>query len=138
MRSQAELINDCLEILAEKTEDLAPDVYKRFFSLYPQGEALFGADNTDIVKGGMIVSLLQEFMRFSEGEVYRENVKRWVADHKGYGVTESMYADMFACLMTVIKSHLGDDWTPEMQSAWQKQYQTLEEFIRYIYTPGNY
>lgn len=126
----------CLELVAERSEDLAPDVYRRFFAIYPDGEELFGIDTYDDVKGRMIMSLLEELMRFSAGEIYSENIKRWVHDHRGYGVTVPMYKDMFDCLLASMHAVLGKLWTPEMEAAWQAQYTILIDYIDYIYQPN--
>lgn len=135
MSKDAETIMSCLELVAEKSDDLAPDVYRRFFALYPQGEELFGVDTEDAVKGRMIMSLLEELMRFSADEIYSENIKRWVHDHRGYGVTLPMYKDMFDCLLSTLQEVLGDDWTEDMNRAWLAQYEKLIEFLDYIYKP---
>jgi hemoglobin-like flavoprotein len=133
MISHDELIASCLELVAEKCEDLAPEVYRRFFARFPDGEDLFGIDPDNSVKGGMIVSLLMEVMNFSEGRVYSDNVLRWIGDHKSYGVTYPMYEVMFDTLLAVIADVLGDSWTPAMDDAWRAQYDILLPHIKQIY-----
>lgn len=133
--SHAELIVSCLELVADRSDDLAPEVYRRFFAQFPEGEDLFGIDTADFVKGGMIVSLLQEMMGYAEGAIYKDNILRWVSDHKAYGVTLPMYQVMFDSLLATIQDVIGADWTPPMEGAWRAQYGLLVGYIETIYKP---
>ncbi|MFA7555419.1 MAG: globin [Spongiibacteraceae bacterium] len=135
MPTHAELIVNCLELVTEKSDDIAPGVYQRFFARYPEAEELFGIDPADLVKGNMIISLLQEIMWLSEGVMYSDNIKRWISDHKSYGVTLPMYPDMFTCLLETIEEVIGDDWTEPMDKAWKAQYDILINYIEFIYKP---
>jgi hemoglobin-like flavoprotein len=135
--SHSHIINACLECLAANTDDLAPAVYQRFFALYPEARELFGRDPYDHQKGAMIVSLLLELMNFSEGNVYTENVKRWIYDHKAYGVTLPMYQAMFDCLQDAIAEVVGANWTAEMAAAWGAQFAVLDTFLQDAYNDNS-
>lgn len=137
MKTQAELIESCLELIAAKTDDLAPAVYRKFFKQYPQAEELFGYDPGDVVKGAMIVRLLMELMFYADGMVYPENIKRWLSDHKAYGVTLPMYVAMFDCLKDEIKALLGDAWTQPMDEAWNAQCAIVYDFLPTVYTDSD-
>jgi hemoglobin-like flavoprotein len=134
--SHAQLIVSCLELVADRSDDLAPEVYRRFFAQFPEAEDLFGIDTADFVKGGMIVSLLQELMGYAEGAIYKENIRRWISDHKAYGVTLPMYQVMFDCLLATIQDVIGEQWTEPMEAAWRAQYGLLVGYIEYIYNPA--
>ncbi|MCB1667534.1 MAG: globin [Porticoccaceae bacterium] len=136
MSHYEETIEQCLELVAQRSENIAPMVYQYFFSRHPEAEVLFGIDDYDAYKNEMVVSLLQELMNFSTGDVYRENIQRWILDHKAYGVTLPMYSTMLSALAHAMKELLGADWTAEMSEAWQAQFNVLEPFLTRIYSDG--
>ena len=134
MSSHQEVIEQCLELVSVKSENITPLVYRHFFSHHPEAEVLFGYDIYDAYKNEMIVSLLQELMGLANGDVYHENIRRWILDHKAYGVTLPMYTAMLASLAKAMKELLGEDWTPEMTDAWKAQFNVLEPFLTTIYS----
>ena len=125
----AELIHACLEKISERTEDLTPLVYGRFFAAYPQAAEQFGPDKGDIVKGQMLNGILFAITDYAAGRVYPEDICRWVRDHKLYETTAAMYPCMFSCLLDTIRDLMGTEWNETIEAAWQGQFDGLLAYI---------
>ena len=131
--NESELIEQCLEEIASRAEDIAPLVYQKFFSIYPEAEELFGVDPESNVKFTMIVSLLLELLNLANNENPRYNIERWANDHIGYGATLPMFSTMLNCLHLTIIDVLKEIWSSEFHNAWKKQYEKLQLVIDDVY-----
>lgn len=129
-----ELIQNSLEKISEKTENIAPLVYEKFFIAYPETLDMFGIDPYGHVKSTMILNLLLELSELAKEKSPIYNIERWVNEHIGYGVKLPMYAFMLDCLHQSITEVLSDTWNNETQLAWQNQYQKLNSAVENIYT----
>lgn len=125
----SELIELSLENVSAKVEDLTPFVYERFFSRHPEAEALFPGDVGEMVKGHMLMGLLETVTELASGKVYPDSIHRWVREHSGYEATAPMFPSMLQCLHESIQELMADDWTEDIGAAWQ---QTLDELTGHI------
>jgi len=125
----SELIHACLEKVSERTDDLTPLVYARFFAQYPQAAEQFGPDKGDVVKGQMLNGILFAITDHADGKVYPEDICRWVHDHRLYETTLPMYPCMFKGLLDTIQELMAEDWTAEIDAAWQAQLDGLMSCI---------
>lgn len=64
MRSDFELIQETLELVAEQVDDLVPVVYERFFALRPDVAALLG--NDELGRGRMSNETLKMILECSQ------------------------------------------------------------------------
>lgn len=130
---QLDLILQSLEVAAEKTEDLTPLVYPRFFEQYPETKIEFGNDSDDSAKGRMLVNLLMEIIGQAEDKIYPGNIRRWISDHLEYGVVPQMYTAMLECLRDVVKELNGSTWNDDIEAAWQAQFNKLMLYVDEAY-----
>ena len=133
MPSHSEIIQSCLELVAERQENIAPLVYKRFFEVYPEAETEFGVDEYNTLKDEMIVRILMELVDISEGQIYTSNIRRWITDHETYGVELPMYKTMFMAVLETMQEVAEGDWTEAMSEAWLAQFKTLEDILVDVY-----
>ena len=49
--------------------------------------------------------------------------------HVGYGVQAADYAPVGAALLWTLERGLGDQWTPELATAWGEAYSVVSEFM---------
>ncbi len=124
-----DLVYTSFEIVAEKTGDIAPAVYKKYFARCPGSEELM-THIDDIVRGRM----LDEVYRLMMNETYDEEesyLNFEVKNHKlAYSVQPHMYENLLAALKEVIAESLGNDWNDSFEQAWQSRIDLLLKEIQ--------
>ena len=74
----------------------------------------------------VILSIVDNITRPQIGE---NNLVSDVKDHDGYGVSNAMYQQFFESLVEALEEVLGDGFTVEMKSAWQRQLSQIKTLI---------
>ncbi len=136
----AMLITTSLEHVAERVTDLTPMVYARYFARYPEARALFGHDDDNELKGDMLSRLIVQIMDYAEGRANPEIIVSWASDHIAYGVSLGMFPAMFESLEETLREAAGEAWTPNVERAWQAQFDGLLGLIEAAFrrfAPGN-
>ena len=106
-------------------QDVAADLfYDRLFVIAPKLRELFPADLSQQKKK------LMQMMTAAVGGLSNLDklvpaVKALGARHVGYGVTAADYAIVGEALVWTLEQGLGDEFTPEVRSAWAKVYDVL-------------
>jgi hemoglobin-like flavoprotein len=98
--------------------------YDRLFAVSPNLRELFPAD----LRGQK--QKLMQMISTAIGGLSNLNqlipaVKALGARHRGYGVTTEHYRLVGEALLWTLERGLGQDFTPEVRSAWAKVYQVL-------------
>jgi len=123
-----ELIEETLELAAERVDDLVPLVYERFFALRPDVRQLLG--NDALGRGRMFNETLKMILECAQEVAYLEGiVEREVQDHQGYGATSSMYASYFEAIVQTLQTTLGATWLPRHEAAWRCQLEHLNSVV---------
>jgi hypothetical protein len=52
-----------------------------------------------------------------------------VITHSGYDVPPDVFAVFFAIVAQTIREQLGEDWTPEIDQAWNRLLRDLDFFV---------
>ena len=126
----AELVHASLEKIADRVTDITQQVYTAYFARHPDALVLFGSDDDNQLKGSMLSRLIIQILDYAEGSADPELIVSWASDHIGYGVKFSMFPAMFESIEEVLCDIAGDDWTPEVSSAWKAQFDGLLALIK--------
>ena len=116
----AELIERSLELVAERVGDPADLVYQRLFDMAPELRELFVRDPDGSVRGEMLHRAFETILdlvgddRYAEGMIATE----WV-NHQNVGVPPQQFELFFVAMTDTFRGVLGEQWTPEVEGAWQ-------------------
>src|SRR6266540_3168913 len=118
--SYRDLMESSLESLAERTEDLTPPVYERFFKRHPEVQELFV---DELGRGRMLNEIMTTLVEIAEGRTYASEAVACLAqDHCAYGdIPLPLYRDFLDAFLETMADILGADWTPEFDAAWKTQ-----------------
>lgn len=132
------LIDESLELLAERVEDITPQVYAHFFARFPQADELFGGRTGDAAKNQMVMNIIMQLLELANDKVYHHNIERWIYDHISYGVSQDMFGAMFSALLQVLQEVMGTAWTAQHAQAWQLQIGKIMAYVDRLYAqePG--
>lgn len=124
--TDAELIEQTLEIVSERCEDPAPDVFTRFFERCPEARPLFTVldpSQPPLACGQMCFEVVQLLRDTAEGKPYVPSYMAQVAhSHTEIKVTDPrLYHEFLAALVDVMARLMAGDWTPAHAAAWARQ-----------------
>jgi hemoglobin-like flavoprotein len=106
-------------------QDVAADLfYDRLFVIAPKLRELFPADLSQ-QKKKLMQMITAAVGGLSNLDKLVPAVKTLGARHVGYGVTAADYAIVGEALVWTLEQGLGDEFTPEVRSAWAKVYDVL-------------
>ena len=106
-------------------QDAAADLfYDRLFAVSPKLRELFPADLRE-QKRKLIQMIATAVGGLNDLDKLVPAVKGLGARHSGYGVTATHYKIVGEALLWTLERGLGDDFTPEVRSAWAKVYRVL-------------
>lgn len=124
------MVRDSWNDIGARAAVIAPEFYRRLFELDPAAERLFAgvdmAQQQDKVMEmlGALVASLDDASRFV-GELAALGRR-----HATYGVRDADYEAVGAALLAALDSGLGDDFTPELRSAWAEAYRLMAAVMR--------
>ena len=126
--SEATLILDSLERLAERGTDPAGAVYQRLFTRYPEFETLFALDRDGGVRGSMLQQALDCLIQHLEGGHVAGTVMRAErGTHEGYGVPADRFESFFEVIRDTFASLLGPNWSSAHHDAWTGAIEKLRQ-----------
>ncbi|MBK8767294.1 MAG: globin [Burkholderiaceae bacterium] len=116
----AEVIERCLEAVAERVGDPSEIVYRRLFELAPDLEALFVRDTDGAVRGQMLQQVFETLLDLVGSNHYAEVLigTEWL-NHQNLGVPARQFELFFEAMISSFRDVLGPQWTPEIEAAWQ-------------------
>lgn len=124
------LIEQSLELAAERCEDLTPLVYARLFADQPQMEALFWTDQNWAIRGEMLAQVFSAILDFVGERLYASTlIQTEVVNHAGYDVPPNVFAIFFSTVAATLKEVIGPDWTPQMDQAWTRLLADLDYYV---------
>jgi hemoglobin-like flavoprotein len=98
--------------------------YSRLFEIAPQLRPMFPKDLKE-QKAKLMAMIAAAVGGLHDLATLVPHVKALGARHSGYGVTVAHYAIVGDALMWTLERGLGDEYTPEVRSAWAKVYGVL-------------
>ncbi len=126
----ADLIEQSLELAAERCEDLTPLVYAKLFADHPQMEPLFWDDRSWAIRGEMLAKVFSAILDFVGERLYAATlIQTEVITHAGYDVPPDVFAIFFSTVAATLKEVVGADWTPAMDQAWTRLLADLDYYV---------
>ena len=121
------LVQTSFEKVAARKEEAAQLFYTKLFEIAPQVRPMFA--NVDInVQGVMLMNMVAAAVkgldRLDELKPVLEDLGR---RHAGYGVKIEHFAAVEACLMYMLKTLIGEDFTLDVQLAWTRIYNFIAQ-----------
>jgi hemoglobin-like flavoprotein len=121
MSDDSEIITETLERVAARVGDPMPLIFERLFAEMPEIEALFVRDKGGLVRGQMFQVTMESLLDFLGDRSYGANlVQIERINHQGLGVEPEMFDRFYLTVMATFKDILGDDWTIEMETVWDR------------------
>lgn len=126
----ANLIEQSLELAAERCEDLTPLVYARLFADHPEMEALFWSDKTWAVRGEMLAKVFSAILDFVGERLYSQTlIQTEVVNHEGFDVPRNVFGVFFGTVAQTVREVIGADWTPAIDQAWTELLADLDYYV---------
>ena len=128
----AAVIEQSLELAAERSEDLTPLVYERLFREQPQMLELFWRDTNGAIKGEMLARVFEAILDFVGERLYAHHlIQCEVVTHAGYDVPPDVFATFFPVVAATLREALGEAWTVEIDQAWRGLLTDLDFYVRH-------
>lgn len=126
----AQLIEQSLELAAERCEDMTPLVYARLFAAHPQMEPMFLSDTNGAIRGEMLSKVFSAILDFIGARLYAATlIQTEVINHAGYDVPPAVFGVFFKTVAATVREVIGEDWTPEIDQAWTVLLADLDYFV---------
>jgi hemoglobin-like flavoprotein len=123
-------VHHSFELAAERCEDLTPLVYRRLFREHPEAESMFRREGSDLVKGSMLALTLDAILDFAGDRTGNfRMIECEVQSHDAYGTPRKLFGEFFGVIAHTIREILGADWSPEIDEAWRKLLDEIDQFI---------
>jgi hemoglobin-like flavoprotein len=127
-------VETSLALVSERCPDLSPLVYARLFRAHPEMEALFWRDKTGTIKGEMLARVFEAVLDYIGDNRYAAHmVQCEVVTHSQYDVPPEVFGTFFEIVVATIREQLGNDWTPQFETAWQT---LLKDFAHFAVDPA--
>lgn len=122
MSLNVELLRSNFNLVVERSPTLTHRFYAILFERYPQTQAMF-PPTSRLTQEGMLTQALVAVMDHLEDAPWLQNTLHALgARHVDYGVTDEMYGWVGASLLATLAEACGNDWSPEVESAWGEAY----------------
>jgi hemoglobin-like flavoprotein len=129
---RTDLIEQSLEIAAERCPDLTAPVYARLFAAHPEMEELFWRDTDHAVKGEMLARVIMAILDFVGPRHYaRTLIQCEVVTHDGYGVPPETFAVFFGTVRDTLREVCAEAWTGEIEAAWRALLEALDFYVKH-------
>jgi hemoglobin-like flavoprotein len=124
------LLRSSFDLVVSRQPQITPRFYEILFSRYPQVRPLFGR-NSEAAQQQMLQEALIAVMEHLEDASWLSSTLGAMgAKHVDYGVTNEMYDWVGDSLLRTLAEVAGDDWTPELATAWSDAYQAIASLMQ--------
>ncbi|MGD9669382.1 MAG: globin family protein [Hyphomicrobiaceae bacterium] len=125
---QVKLVQDSFKKVEPIAGQAADLFYGRLFEIAPQVRPLFPSDLSQ-QKSKLMNMIGTAVNNLHQVEKIIPAVQDLGRKHVGYGVTADQYKPVGEALIWTLEKGLGDEFTPDVKSAWVTTYQTLEKVM---------
>jgi len=118
------------ELAADCCDDLTPLVYERLARAYPETNAMFRKEGSDLVKGSMLVFAIEAILDFA-GERHGKfrMIACEVSSHDAYGTSRELFFAFFGIIADTLREILGTAWSNEIETAWRTMLDEIEGIV---------
>jgi len=111
------------------SEQAAGLFYGRLFEVYPEVRPMFKGDMK--TQGRKLMAMINTAVNALDNiDAVVQPVKDMGARHAGYGVSNGDYDKVANALLWTLGEGLGDDFTPEVKTAWVEVYSVLADTMK--------
>lgn len=122
MALNRELLLSSLELVAAREPVITARFYRILFARYPQVEPLFGRNSRTQQQQMLQEAIVAVVDHADDATWLTQTLHGMGRKHISYGVTAEMYPWVGECLLATLAEIAGDDWTPEVETAWADAY----------------
>lgn len=117
----ADTILKTLEEAADRHGDPAGLIYAKLFAAHPELETLFHMDRDGGVRASMVQEGFECILDYVGPRLTAPQIISAARlHHDGYGVPAARFDDFFIALRDALREILGSDWTPAMETEWDR------------------
>jgi hemoglobin-like flavoprotein len=115
-----------LALVVERICDPAPRVYEALFAQEPGLRAMFIGDPLGSVRGEMFHRVIDTLIDVAGVRPYAAGMiaAEW-SNHRMNGVSAAQFQAFFDIVVQVLRQALGEQWTPQIDAAWQATLQRV-------------
>jgi hemoglobin-like flavoprotein len=115
-----------LALVVERIGDPAPRVYEALFAQEPGLRAMFIGDPLGSVRGEMFHRVIDTLIDVAGVRPYAAGMiaAEW-SNHRMNGVSAAQFQAFFDIVVQVLRQALGEQWTPQIDAAWQATLQRV-------------
>ncbi|MBQ4821068.1 globin family protein [Aquimarina sp. MMG016] len=128
-----ELVQSSFEKVAPIAETAAKIFYDKLFELDPELKKIFPADDPEAMKGQgnkLMTMLSSAVAGLSNLDKLIPILQDLGKRHVDYKVESSHYDTVGAALLSTLSVGLGDDFTPEIETAWSDTYGVMASVMK--------
>ena len=130
MTAPTNLIQHSFDLAAERCEDLTPLVYRRLFREHPETQAMFRSEASELVRGSMLALTIDAMLDFASDRTgHFRMIECELQSHEAYGTPRELFGNFFGVIAETMREVLGDDWSPEIDTAWRKLLDDIDRLI---------
>jgi hemoglobin-like flavoprotein len=130
MMSASNPIERSFEIAVERCEDITPLVYRRLHSEHPETLAMFRTEGSEPVKGSMLALTIDAILDFAGPRTgHFRMIECEISSHDAYGTPRDLFIAFFGIIARTLREILGEDWSPEIDTAWRNLLGEIEELV---------
>lgn len=130
MVTSANPILRSFELAAERCADLTPAVYQRLSREYPETQAMFRTEGSDLVKGSMLAFAIEAILDFAGDRAGKfRMIECEVSSHDDYGTSRELFFAFFGVIADTLRDVLGSDWSGEIENAWNRMLDDIKSIV---------
>ena len=126
---QISLVQDSVDALAARGDDVVRAFYERLFERAPETRAMFPDDMAEL-RQNFLVTLTGIVGALGDFDGLAAQTRSLGARHRGYGVTARHYLAVREALVDTMAAELGDAFTDRHAEAWRKSYDLMAELMQ--------
>lgn len=132
-KSTIELVQSSFSKVAPIAETAAEIFYNKLFELDPELKKIFPSDNAEAMKGQgnkLMTMLASAVAGLSNLDKLVPILQDLGKRHVDYKVESSHYDTVGAALLGTLAAGLGEDFTPEVETAWTETYGVMASVMK--------
>ncbi len=99
---------------------------------------MFRTEGSESVKGSMLALTIDAILDFAgERTGHFRLIECEVSSHDAYGTPRELFVAFFGIIAETLREILGDDWTPEIDAAWQQLLGEIDDLVAAQNQPPN-
>jgi hemoglobin-like flavoprotein len=119
------VLEQSFNLVEPKAQEFADSFYDTLFTDCPESRPLFANTDMEKQKQKLIMSLVYVVTNLRYPEILKKTLKDLGAKHVTHGAVREQYPIVGDALLKTLKSYLAENWTDEVEQAWNDAYQEI-------------